>query len=300
MNRLIVWGGRENLDSIRHVLRHYFENANRLTGHALWLKDDPAMMSAILPGDTVLAVDVTAHHLGYLPGVRYILHNFDGAHPLCQALEETPENLLRLQVWTNDATGEEWDICRQFDLEARTLFQPWGTDVLAEDFMSPVFNPESGRVAFVGAVWADQWQGVELGNEGTIGELRAWCRQRALMFDHRTHVPDSVNIDVVRAARLAPALAGQWQCDKGYVPCRALKNVSYGALCVTNVPSVKRILWPTAVEGETVEELMEEALGMHRTLYLNLVREQQRRVARYTYRQSLESIERAFNEIAAA
>ena len=299
MKRFVVWGGRESLDSIRHVLRHYFDSASKLGYHAVWLKDEPASASLLSAGDTILAVDVAAHHLPFVPDARYVLHNFDGSVGLCQALEETPQNLLRLQVWTNDATGEEWDVCRQFDRAARTLFQPWGTDLLAGEFQQPIFNTESNRVAFVGAVWADQWKGVELGNEAVIDALKVACLSRGLVFEHRTHIPDDANVRVVRAARLAPALAGQWQCDKGYVPCRALKNASYGALCVSNVPSVKRIMGAAAVEGESVEELVEGALGLSRGTYLNLVREQQRVVARFTYRESLASIERAFEEIAA-
>jgi hypothetical protein len=299
LKRFVVWGGRESLDSIRHVLRHYYDNACKLGIPSVWLPNEPRSAGALTKDDTILAVDVASDHLPHVRGARYVLHNFDGADPLCVALEPTPERLLRLQVWTNDATGEEWDTCRQFDRDARTLFQPWGTDLLAEEFMDPVFEPMSRRVVFVGAVWSDQYQGVELGNEGVIGELTIACQQRGLVFEQRTHVPDAENVRAVRQARLAPALAGAWQVGKGYVPCRALKNVSYGALGITNVPSVKRILGAGAVEGESVNDLVGEALGMNRTRYLNLVREQQRQVQRYTYRESIASIQRAFGEIAA-
>jgi hypothetical protein len=297
VNRLVVWGGRESLDSIRHVLRHYHDNARKLGIPTAWLPNEPRSAPALTKDDTILAVDVAGDHLPHVPGARYVLHNFDGANPLCVALEDTPEKLIRLQVWTNDATGDTWDTCRQFDLGARTLFQPWGTDLLAEEFMDPVFVPESRRVVFVGAVWSDQYQGVELGNEATIHELTIACQQRGLVFEQRTHVPDGENVRVVRQARLAPALAGAWQVGKGYVPCRALKNVSYGALGITNVPSVQEIFGAAAVEGESAQELVTEALGLNRSRYLNLVREQQRQVRRYTYRESIASIERAFREI---
>ncbi len=296
-NRLVVWGARDSLDSIRHVWRAYHQNALKLGIKSTWVDD--RFPIALDPGDLVLAADVTGKNLPYVPGVSYLLHNYDNeASPLCQALEATPERLLRLQVWTNDARGEEWDICRQFDRESRTLSMPWGTDLLAEEFMEPVFNPESRNVTFVGAIWSDQYEGTELGNERVIDELRAVCAQRGLTFVHRTHIPDSQNVQLVREARLAPAFSGAWQVDHGYVACRALKAPSYGALCISNVPSVKRIMGPSALEGESVAELIENALRLGRTQYMNLVREQQRQVRRYTYREGIAAIERAFAEIA--
>jgi hypothetical protein len=299
VKRLVVWGGRENLDSIRHILRHYHTNAHKLGIPTVWLPDLDNSMMLLADGDTVLAVDVTSKHLGYRANVDYCLHNFDGGSELCRTLEQTPERLLRLQVYTDAATGDVWDACRRFDPAARTLFQPWGTDLLAEEFLEPVFVPESREVVFVGAVWSEQYEGAELGNEATIAELKRVCEANRLVFVHRTHVPDEENVRLVRASRLAPALAGAWQVEHGYVPCRALKNVSYGQLCITNVPSVRRIMGAAGVDGQTVQELVEEALRLKRTVYTNLVREQQRQVQRFTYRESLASIERAFAEIQA-
>ena len=297
-NRFIVWGARDSLDSIRHVWRAYHQNALKLGVTSIWVDD--RFPIALAPGDLVLAADVTGKNLTYAREVSYLLHNYDNeASPLCQALAETPERLLRLQVWTNDARGEVWDECRQFDREGRTLAMPWGSDLLAEEFLEPVFNPESRNVIFVGAVWSDQYQGIELGNEATIDELKLATAARNLTFVHRTHVPDSENVRLVREARLAPALAGAWQVEKSYLPCRGFKAAAYGALCVTNVPAMKRLLGAGAVEGESVEELVDEALSLGRGRYLSLVREQQRVVAKFTYRESIEAIERAFEEIAA-
>ena len=298
MKRFVVWGGRESLDSIRHVLRHYFDSASKLGYHAVWLKDEPASAPLLSAGDTILAVDVAAHHLPFMPDARYVLHNFDGSVGLCQALEETPQNLLRLQVYTSAASGERWGPARYFDREARTLFQPWGSDLLKEEFLAPVVNPEARTVPFIGAIWSDQYQGVELGNEAVIEELKQACGARGLVFTHRSHVPDSENVRVVRSGRLAPAFAGEWQATRDYFPCRVAKAAAYGQLPLTNVPVCLEVLGGAALRG-SVDEVVEQALSLNRSQYLNLVREAQRGVSELTYRESLASIERAFAEIAA-
>lgn len=304
IKRLVTWGGLDSLDSFRHIMRAYHETAKKLEIDTIWVDDiDPAAQDALRPGDTVIAADVTGRHLPYREDVNYCLHNFDGGSDLCRALEQTPERLLRLQVWTIEANGEEWDACREFNRDARTLFQPWGTDLLAEEFLPPVFNPDSRDITFVGAVWSDQYEGVELGNEAVIGELRDHCVRRSYTFRHLTQIPVDQLVAETRGARLAPAFAGAWQVEKNYLPCRAFKTAAYGALSFGDVPLMENLLGAGSIVddpwGATVAGTMDAALRLNRAVYTNLVREQQRVVARYTYRQNIEAIARAFEEIRA-
>jgi hypothetical protein len=284
---------------VRHILRAFQENATKLGIPSVWLTDAPGQMGALREGDTVLAINVTAHHLAYMPGVDYCLHNFDANESeLCRRLEATPERLLRLQVYTDAATGEAWGPCRRFDLSARTLFQPWGSDLLVEEFMAPVFNPESRQVPFVGAIWSDQYEGTELGNEAVVREVKEACRVHGLAFRHLTQVTDAENIAAVRAGRVSAAFAGAWQVANNYFPCRVAKAAAYGALPLTNVPVVLDALGGAALYGSP-GDVVEQALGLERSRYLMLVREAQRGMAEFTYRESLVAIERAFAEIAA-
>jgi hypothetical protein len=43
-------------------------------------------------------------------------------------------------------------------------------------------------------------------------------------------VPDWVNVAAIRRSRIAPAIAGRWQVEHNYLPCRMFKNISYGQL----------------------------------------------------------------------
>jgi hypothetical protein len=295
--RFVVWGGRRDLHSHRHIHRHFARAAQALGIRAVWVEDEPAAREALVPGALVLAADVWSAHLGpALPGVSYVLHNFDGSHPLCRDLEESPERLLRLQVWTSDALGVSWGPARSYFHEGRTLFQPWGTDLLADEFLEPVCNDDSAEAVFVGAIWSDVANGEELGNEAAIGELRRALAVRRLRLEHLTQVSDAENVRAVRSARLAPGIAGGWQVAHDYLPCRVFKNVSYGALAITNVPALRALFSGRGLEAATVDGMIGEALELSRAEYLELVREQQRVVSQYTYRESLESIVRALGE----
>lgn len=300
IKRLVVWGGNgSDLDSLRWIMRSFYLTARKTGIEAHWVADAPESMGAMQPGTTVIAADRWSQHLAYNPWVDYCLHNFSGSDPLPTALDAHPEHLIRLQVWTNEASGEKWDECRQWDRDARTLFQPWGSDLLPEEFLEPTYNPLSKEVMFVGAIWADQYLGVELGNKHTMAELKRCCERRRLTFRHLTQVSDQEMVFAMRTSRLTPAFAGDWQVSHDYVPCRYFKCAAYGTLAFGNVPAAEGLLGAASISDGTVEGTLEAALGLNRGRYLNLVREQQRVASRYTYRASLDAIGRALEEIKA-
>jgi hypothetical protein len=296
--RLVVWGGREDLSSHRWIQKAFHETALKTGINSLWLANSPEYVTDIQPGDLVISADIYGEWLPYVPGADYVLHNFDGGSRLCQHLEQTPERLLRLQVWTDDATGDDWGPCRSFDREARTLFQPWGTDLTPSEFLDPVFNPTSRDATFVGAIWADQHNGVELGNEGVIADLKAVLAERRLAFNHLTQVSEADQVAALRLSRLTPALAGAWQAAKGYLPCRCFKLPSYGCAMFTNVAAVNRLFDGATSGPETsLADQVDEMLGLGEGDYTDLVLAQQEVAAGFTYIQSLSSILRAFVEM---
>lgn len=290
--RFVLWGLTDNLDSFRHIHRHYQHALARLGKPVAWLPDIGTSRELLGAGDLVFAVDVAAHHLGNpVSGVDYLLHNIDASHPVLDGL--APERLVRLQVYTSNADqyGVEWAPARRYDREQRLLFQPWGTDLLADEFLPPVFNAHAKHAVFVGSIWDDNG----LGNIQAINELKSALSNHRLTFAHHVHVTDEENVALVRGSRIAPAVAGQWQCDHAYLPCRVFKNVSYGSLAVTNVEKFTD-LFGDALPTGTVHEAVDAALALSEDDYLERAAAQQEVVGRYTYRESLEAIGRAFEE----
>lgn len=292
MKRLVVWGGGTGLESHRHIHRSFYNTAVKLGIEAKWIYDEPNGFR-FEDGDTVIAADIWNKYLPYQSNVDYVLHNFNADHPVIQQAD--PDRILRLQVWTTDAFGESWDLYRQYDRESRILFQPWGTDLMANEFLKPVYNPHSMNVVFVGSVWSDTGPGVELGNKEAIGELDDACRARGLNLLTYTQIPDAQMIDIVRSARLAPTVVGAWQVEHGYLPCRAFKHASYGLPVITNSPTVAH-LFNHAEDAQSIGDLIDSWLGISEADYLAAVKEDQETAKRYTYRESLASIERALTE----
>lgn len=293
-HRFVLWGfNAPSGDSFRHIHRHFAHALTKLNKKYAWLDDTDKNRATLRDGDLVFAVDIASKHLGRaLPGVSYVLHNFAPSHPIWDGLDE--KNVLRLQVYTSDAEryGVEWEPARRYDREGRILFQPWGTDLLAEEFHAPILNTTSTEVPFVGSIWDDDG----MGNIPAIKELKKIVNAHRLVFRHYAHISDDENIGAIRAARLAPAIAGAWQVEQDYLPCRVFKNVSYGALALTNVPKFRELFNGCFAGRGSIAQIFTEAMSLNEKDYLELVSAQQEVVKRYTYRESLISIARALEE----
>lgn len=291
--RVVLWGLTEGYDSFRHIHRHFAHALERIGKEYAWVEDLEENREELRAGDLVFAVDIASHNLG-LPvgGASYVLHNFSAGHPVWHGIDHA--NMLRLQVYTSaaDVYGVEWAPARRYDREARTLFQPWGTDLLADEFHAPVFNAASREVPFVGTIWEGDGQG----NLDAITELRAIVAAHRLNWRHLVHVSDHANLAAVRAARIAPAVAGRWQVEQDYLPCRVFKNVSYGALAVTNVPKFRELFGDSFAGRGSIGQIVTDVLALSESDYLELVAAQQEVVADYTYRESLAAIDRALEE----
>lgn len=291
--RFVLWGLTDGHDSFRHIHRHYFHTLKRLEKEVAWMPDNRDSRQNLQEGDLVFAVDVASYNLGpAVGGVEYVLHNFDASHEVWDGMKD--EQALRLQVYTNacERYGVEWEPGRRYDRAGHILFQPWGTDLLAENFKVPVFNSNSTEIPFVGSIWDGDGQG----NIEAIKQLKKVVDDRRLVFRHYQHISDQKNAHVVRHARLAPAFTGAWQIENDYLPCRVFKNVSYGALALTQVPKFRELFGDAFTSFGSVGQIITDALDLDEQTYLDLVTAQQDVVKRYTYRESLASIERALEE----
>ena len=205
------------------------------------------------------------------------------------------KNYINLQIYKNEVLQikdiEKWGAARYFDVKTKTLYQPWGTNLLAKEFKKPTFNKNS-LVFWVGSVWNDK---NNQGNINEINELRTVLNAYKLKFINIRFIPDWLNILLIRNSRIAPAISGKSQVEMDYPPCRLFKNISYGQLGISNVSKSKEILGDNSVKGNSIEELIENALSLSKEEYISKIKAQQEIVKKYTYKESLENIIRALN-----
>lgn len=289
--KLVCWGGVGDLDSLRHVWHAYRDTARKLGIPAECVPDVPNSVASLTPGTLCIAADVWSNHLGpAVEGVQYVTHNLCAPHELIETVK--PENHLAIQVYTDDCLAYEsvkWDECRYYHGPGRTLFGPWGSNILAEEFYEPVFNPQAETASFVGAVWSGGGQG----NAALMPRVETALSRRRLRLVHLTQISNAAMVEAMRSSRFVPAFAGEWQCEKGYLPCRIFNAIAVGQIPATNVPRFKTIFGDALPMGETVEETIDLVLSLTAKQWNERVRQLQSIAMRFTYRQNLESIARA-------
>jgi hypothetical protein len=143
------------------------------------------------------------------------------------------------------------------------------------------------RLSFwVGSVWNNK---ENQGNIKVINELREALRKRNV-FLAISHANNSLARRLIRYSRIAPAVAGSWQVENNYLPCRMFKNVSYGALGLTNVKGFEGIFGDSLLYSSEIEGLVEMGFSMPDKRKRAYVAEQQERVAHHTYANKLKRI----------
>jgi hypothetical protein len=295
--KYVLWGLRSSQrDTFRHIMRHYYETFRDIGLHVEWVDDTPENAGVIEPGTLVIAPNMAGQHLPIVKGAYYCLHNFDYGidRPYHQEIPATHN--IRLQVYTDDAkqSDQQWNVVTYFDTKTRTLYQPWGTNLLPDQFMEPVFS-RLPIVFWVGSIWNDEGN---QGNLNEIAELKRVLRKHWILFKNLINVSDETNVKMVRLSRIAPAIGGGIQVRTNLCPCRMFKNISYGQLGISNIAKFNEILGDAAVYGGSTEATVAKALRLKSDEYKSLIRRQQTIIAQdHTYVSKIAKILRAFDEI---
>jgi hypothetical protein len=302
IKRIIIWGLRRKYNTFRYIYKAFYETAKKIGYEVLWLEDSKNNIKYIKPGDLILTADPVGkmvpekfkfedYNLPVRDDIYYCLHNVKDVfkNKLCK------NNYINLEVYREgnffSKNTEKWGPVTYFDKETKTLHQPWGTDLLANEFRKPVFN-KNKFVFWVGSIWNDKQNH---GNISEIAELKETLKKNKLYFIHARFVPNFINMLLVRLSRIAPAIAGKTQVEENYMPCRMFKNISYGQLGITNVKRFKDILGDSFIEGDSIEKIIENALSLSKEEYIKKTAAQQEIIKKYTYKESIENIFKAFN-----
>jgi hypothetical protein len=293
--KIIIWGVRNERpgDSFHYIHDHFYTTFQKLGIEPIWVDDFESNRSLVEEGSFVMGFNLAGKYLPVVDGVDYCLHNFDEVGDIHKQIGS--KRNIRLQVYTSKSAknSEKWNEVTYFDRKSRTLFQPWGTNLMPDEFLPPVVPKFSPFLFWIGSVWNDEQN---QGNVEYIKKLKKVLKKHHIIFK-QLRVNDDLNIRLTRMSRISPAIGGKWQVDNNYLPCRMFKNISYGQLGVSNIPKFKDMFGSSYVEGETLEELIENSLIMPRRKILDIVQEQQEVVRKHTYVTKIHNIFKALEGV---
>ena len=261
VSQVILWG--HPLHSHTHSYIHWgFQRAFQHLGYkTLWIDQRHNLTNIDFSNSLFITEGQVDRGIPILEDCYYIIHNcktdkyrhlLDNGHAII------------LQVYTHDCInrGEPaFSPCFHYDLNQPIIYMPWATDLLPHEIdevkkQISTKKPKQNIATFVGSISQGHF-----GNKAQVNSFSAACKEHGITFQHGGVNSRTMeeNITLVQNALLAPALQGLWQCEKGYIPCRIFKNISYGALGLTNSKTVYELLDRKIVFNENPYHLCHDA-----------------------------------------
>ncbi|MBI5274767.1 MAG: hypothetical protein HY860_06935 [Chlamydiales bacterium] len=233
-DKVVIWGHK--LHSHTHSYIHNaFYKAFKSLGYATYWVDEHDDVSKIdFSHSLFLTEGQVDNNIPLRDDSFYILHNCT-SHKYRQIIKN--KRFITLQVYTDDVLTRPTAIrvspCIHYDYAGRCLYMPWATDLLPSEIEAIQQNitkiTKQPMIAWIGTI-SD-------GEFGNISELMPFveeARKLGMTFIRKQHISDKENKNIIAHSLLAPAIVGKWQKEKGYIPCRIFKNISYGGLGITN------------------------------------------------------------------
>lgn len=298
-NKVVIWGLKNRWHTHRFVFKEYYRTLKKYGIPVVWVEDEKENQKIIEKNDLVFTASgmygkmvpekktLDDYNVPIRDDIYYCLH----AEKDIFIEKLKPEKFVHLKFYYNDA--EKYPKLYEtvhFDEETRTLYQPWGTNLLEEEFKKPTFS-NSKFVFWVGSIWNDK---NNHGNLKEIAELKKVLKENKIWFINIRFVPDFINTLLIRLSRIAPAIGGQRQVDINYLPDRMFKNISYGQLGITNIKKFKDILGDSFIDGNSIKEIVENALSLSKEEYIKKTSDQQKAIKKYTYPYALRNIFNSF------
>lgn len=261
IKKVVLWGHK--LHSHTHSYIHWgFQRAFQHLGYETYWLDNSDKISAL---DLSNSLFITEGQVDQKIPIRndcyYIIHNCDSLkykHLLANG------HAIILQVYTHDCRKRNdpaFEYCFHYDLTQPIIYMPWATDLLPHEIdavKNKISNITKNKCAvFVGTIGHGSF-----GNAHEIEQFKKCCSKNSINFQYGgvNSVSMEENIASIQSALLAPALQGEWQCKQGYIPCRIFKNISYGALGITNSETVYKLFNEKIVYNPNPYQLCNDAL----------------------------------------
>jgi hypothetical protein len=301
-NKVVLWGLRTKWHTHRFIFQAYYENLKKVGIPVVWVDDKLSSQKVVQPGDIIFTASnmygkmvpkknsLADYCVPVRDDVFYCLHAENDY--FIDLLSK--KQYIELKYYSNEAlVHEKVSEAVHYDSVKQTLYQPWGTNLLPEEFRKPVFS-KTKFVFWVGSVWKGQ---KNEGNITEIGKLSNLLASKKLFFIPTRFIPNMFNILLIRLSRIAPAIAGLTQVEKNYLPCRMFKNISYGQLGFSNIEKFNEIFTGCNVYDSDMEKQLDKVLALPKEEYLDIIRKQQEICKAFTIVHHLNNIFIKLNQV---
>jgi hypothetical protein len=149
------------------------------------------------------------------------------------------------------------------DETAKALYQPWASNLLPHE-ISPddavPFDQTRKEINYVGTIGHDNIK-------SRFKKFKASAEQAGVKVKLFSGISDQEARSLVRQSRFTVDLRGDWHLQRGYIPCRIWKNLSYGMHVGSNSHLLKSIFQDRVTFDDDPSDLyfVTERAAMNRT-----------------------------------
>lgn len=298
-NKIVIWGLKTKWHTHRFIFQAYYSTLKKAGISVVWVDDDKKNIKVIEKNDLIISASgvygkmvpekksLSDYNLPIRDDIFYCLH---GENLFFREKLKKEKNLELFFFSSQAEKFKKISDAVYFDEDKRNLYQPWGTNLLPNEFKKPVFR-KNRLVFWVGSIWNDK---NNHGNKEEIEKFINICKKNKLKFIQVRFVPNFLNEFFVRFSRIAPAIGGKRQVEVNYLPCRMFKNISYGQLGFSNIKKFNEIFKNCNFYNQDIDITVESVLRLNKEEYFDIVKKQQEICKNYTIAHNLNNILKFF------
>jgi hypothetical protein len=308
IERVVVFGhkpatGRNALGLRRRTHTHsyihggYFKGFSALGYETYWLDENSKELESLpMKGTLFFTEDQVDEKIPLAANAFYVTHSSSK-----NKYEEAGASRLNLCNFVADLREgvsfnypgqrvEKIDDITFVDTFSKALYQPWATNLLPSeiDINDVVPFDHSRRIInYVGTIGHDNI-------EPRFRQFKKAAARAGATVKLHSGVADQDARTLIRDSLITVDIRGDWHLERGYVPCRLWKNLSYGMHVGSNSQALEEIFMEHVTFESDSEALFEQTLRESKSRHLS-----ERRASMAWIRDNHTYLHRARNVISA-
>ena len=259
------WSWRAGFYSHTHSYIHqgYFRAFNELGYEAHWLDGKSRQLEHLPIKGTLFFTEGQAEkNLPLSLQAGYVTHSSKS-----DAYDEMGLRRLQLFNYVADLKSgtsfafpeskvEKIDEVTYFDASSRALYQPWATNLLPKEIdttKASLFDAKRSEINYVGTIGHDNIK-------SRIRNIQGQAKRLGVSLNVISGVDDDKAAELTRKSLVGMDIRGDWHLERGYIPCRAWKTLSYGKHLTSNSPLLQAVFQDRINIEVNIENFLESAI----------------------------------------
>lgn len=268
LNRVIIWGHKLHTSTHSYIHGAWVKVFNHMKIDILWLDDKDDIKNINFDNCLFFTEGNVDRNIPINYNSYYILHNcWNGILNNKKYLQLIRNHrVIQIQKFENVVIENGYKIFNNLKLHyykenSIVLSLPWATDLLPHEIDENIekfdLNSFKKKGCFVGSIWKDN-KSKYITNEKEINNFKENCNKKNIPYKHYSKLSFKKNQQIVSESLYSPSFQMKWQIKHGYIPCRLLKNISYGGIPVTNNEEAYNLLNKKPLLINNIRTIIEE------------------------------------------